>query len=203
MAALDVSLEDLAAALALMARSGARASSDDRALAEVAEPGPDAHAAPPANRSSGRPSRGDTGPRERRSENLVGYRIEVGAGHGAKPGNIVGAIANEAGLAAGQIGRINIRQDFSIVELPADLAPETLEHLGQVRVAGRPLRIRPDTGAPRRPEPRSGEPERKRTRDRRQGEAPSRPDQRSRTGPGRPARTRAERKARFKSGKKR
>ena len=46
------------------------------------------------------------------------FRIEVGHAHGVKPGNIVGAIANEAGLDAKHMGRIEIFDDYSIVDLP-------------------------------------------------------------------------------------
>jgi ATP-dependent RNA helicase DeaD len=42
----------------------------------------------------------------------------VGHAHQVKPGNIVGAIANEAGLEAGHIGRINIRTNDTLVDLP-------------------------------------------------------------------------------------
>ena len=45
------------------------------------------------------------------------YRIEVGSVHGVKPGNIVGAIANEGGLDAGYIGHIDIRADYSLIDL--------------------------------------------------------------------------------------
>ena len=82
------------------------------------------------------------------------YRIEVGHVHGVKPGNIVGAIANEGKLDATAIGRVSIQQDFSLVDLPADLEPAVLDHLVKVRVAGQALRIRPDQG----PGPRKSEP---------------------------------------------
>ena len=46
------------------------------------------------------------------------YRIEVGHAHGVLPGNIVGAIANEAGIEGKHIGHIDIREDHSYVDLP-------------------------------------------------------------------------------------
>jgi ATP-dependent RNA helicase DeaD len=70
------------------------------------------------------------------------FRVEVGNAHGIKPGNLVGAIANESGLDASHIGRIEILDTFSLVELPAGLSKEILLHLKSVQVAGRPLRIR-------------------------------------------------------------
>lgn len=69
------------------------------------------------------------------------YRIEVGAVHGVKPGNIVGAIANEAGIDGDHIARIKIEENYSLVELPAGMPKDVLEELKKVRVAGQQLRI--------------------------------------------------------------
>src|SRR5690606_8814391 len=73
---------------------------------------------------------------------MVTYRIEVGHRNGVQPGNIVGAIANEAELESRYIGRIDIRDDFSLVDLPEGMPPELLQHLQKVRVGGQPLRMR-------------------------------------------------------------
>ena len=70
------------------------------------------------------------------------FRVEVGHANGIKPGNIVGAVANESGLDAAQIGRIEIFDTHSLIELPAGLPKKTLTHLQTVQVGGRPLRIR-------------------------------------------------------------
>ncbi|GAB2497629.1 DEAD/DEAH box helicase [Pseudoxanthomonas sangjuensis] len=70
------------------------------------------------------------------------YRIEVGHAHGVKPANIVGAIANEAGLESRYIGRIDIHDDHSVLDLPEGMPRETLMHLKKVWVAGQQLRIR-------------------------------------------------------------
>ena len=58
-----------------------------------------------------------------------------------KPGNIVGAIANEAELESKYIGEIEIRDDYSTVDLPADMPNEVMAVLKKTRVAGRPLSI--------------------------------------------------------------
>jgi ATP-dependent RNA helicase DeaD len=76
------------------------------------------------------------------------FRIEVGYAHGVKPGNIVGAIANEAGIESKYIGRIEIYDDFSTLDLPADLPPDLLDHLKTVWVAGQQLNITRDGEAP-------------------------------------------------------
>jgi ATP-dependent RNA helicase DeaD len=69
------------------------------------------------------------------------YRVEVGHVHGVKPANIVGAIANEAGLEGAHIGRVDIRDDHSFVELPQGMPKEIFRHLQKVRVAGQQLQI--------------------------------------------------------------
>jgi ATP-dependent RNA helicase DeaD len=78
---------------------------------------------------------------QRRDEAMETYRIEVGHVHGVKPGNIVGAIANEAGLDGRHIGRVVIRDDHSFVDLPAGMPKETLRQLQKARVAGQMLQM--------------------------------------------------------------
>ncbi|HRO26296.1 MAG TPA: DEAD/DEAH box helicase [Luteimonas sp.] len=84
------------------------------------------------------------------------FRIEVGHMHGVQPGNIVGAIANEADLESRYIGRIDIRDDHSLVDLPEGMPREVLEHLKKVWVSGQQLKMRradDDAGAPARRRP--------------------------------------------------
>lgn len=69
------------------------------------------------------------------------YRIEVGHNHGVKPGNIVGAIANETGIDGDHIARIRIQDNYSTVELPAGMPKELFQELKKVRVAGQQLNI--------------------------------------------------------------
>jgi ATP-dependent RNA helicase DeaD len=69
------------------------------------------------------------------------FRIEVGSVHGIKPGNVVGAIANEAGIEGVHIGRVDIREEFSFVDLPEGMPKHIFKRLQSVRVAGRELRI--------------------------------------------------------------
>jgi ATP-dependent RNA helicase DeaD len=69
------------------------------------------------------------------------FRIEVGSVHGIKPGNIVGAIANEAGIEGVHIGRVDIREDHSFVDLPEGMPKQIFKELQKVRVVGRELRI--------------------------------------------------------------
>src|SRR5690606_40798747 len=95
-------------------------------------PPPDAgqpHAAPPAPRRE--PATRDTRPASASEQSFETetFRIEVGHMHGVQPGNIVGAIANEADLESRYIGRIDIRDDHSLVDLPQGMPNEVLEHL--------------------------------------------------------------------------
>jgi ATP-dependent RNA helicase DeaD len=69
------------------------------------------------------------------------YRIEVGHQHEVKPGNIVGAIANEAGLDAQHIGHIDIQTEFSLVDLPSGMPKEVFQDLRKARVCGQRLDI--------------------------------------------------------------
>jgi ATP-dependent RNA helicase DeaD len=69
------------------------------------------------------------------------FRIEVGHSHGVQPGNIVGAIANEAGIESQYIGRINIHDDYSLVDLPEGMPKEIFNDLKYVWVSGQQLRI--------------------------------------------------------------
>lgn len=78
---------------------------------------------------------------DRRREFMQSFRVEVGHAHQVKAGNIVGAIANEAGIDSSAIGRIAIFDDFSIVDLPARMPKEIFFALKKVRVAGRPLNL--------------------------------------------------------------
>ncbi|QJR80384.1 DEAD/DEAH box helicase [Alteromonas pelagimontana] len=70
------------------------------------------------------------------------FRIEVGHSHGAKPGNIVGAIANEANISSKNIGAIEIYDTFSTVDLPQGMPKETKDLLQGTRVAGQRLGLR-------------------------------------------------------------
>jgi len=74
------------------------------------------------------------------------YSVAVGHEHQLKPGNLVGAIANEIGIDAKTIGRIDIHDSHSIVDLPNDLSGDALNHLKTVWVCQQQLRIRPAFG---------------------------------------------------------
>jgi ATP-dependent RNA helicase DeaD len=72
---------------------------------------------------------------------MESFRIEVGRDHGVEPKNVVGAIANEAGLEGDYIGHIRLFDSFCTVDLPKGMPRETFEHLKTVKVCGEELRI--------------------------------------------------------------
>lgn len=97
-----------------------------------------------------RPQREDRSQRDRKPKRTFGsganiemelFRIEVGHNHGVKPGNIVGAIANETGIDGDHIARIRIEDNYSTVELPAGMPKELIEEMKKIRVAGQQLNI--------------------------------------------------------------
>ncbi|WP_404434922.1 DEAD/DEAH box helicase [Microbacterium lacus] len=103
----------------------------------------------------GRFDRDDRGERpERRPRtpgaNMSTYRIAVGKRHRVEPRQIVGALANEGGFSRGDFGAIQIRPDFSLVELPSNLPRETFDRLAETRISGKLIELRLDTGAPGR-----------------------------------------------------
>ncbi len=99
------------------------------------------------NRDS-RGSRGDRRPRGGENtpapaeEGMDRYRIAVGWQDGVKPGNIVGAVANEGGVDGDAIGAIRIYSTYSTIDLPEGMPDHVRDTLQTTRVAGRPLQLR-------------------------------------------------------------
>ena len=72
---------------------------------------------------------------------MLRYRIAVGHEHHVKPANIVGAIANEAGLDSQYIGRIDIFDNYSLVDLPEGMPRSVFNDLKDVWVSGQKMKI--------------------------------------------------------------
>jgi ATP-dependent RNA helicase DeaD len=72
---------------------------------------------------------------------MESYRIGLGSMHGVKAGNIVGAIANEIGLDSEYIGKVDIHDDHSIVDLPTGMPNDVFQTLKKVRIVGKPIQI--------------------------------------------------------------
>ncbi|MBM68638.1 MAG: ATP-dependent RNA helicase [Haliea sp.] len=149
-----VPMVDVAAALVLLAGGG---------KADVA--GKTQDSAPAAASGRDKPARAERPAREEReareprerprrqerdselSKGMERFRIEVGHKHGVKPGNIVGAIANEADIDSEHIGRIIIHDEYSTVDLPEGMPAEIFDHLRGVWVSGQKLNLQRDSSA--------------------------------------------------------
>ncbi len=82
--------------------------------------------------------------RKQSTQSVIGmesYKISVGYSHGVKPGNIVGAITNEIDLDSKYIGRIEILEEFSVIDLPEGMPRDVLNLLQKVVVSGQRLNI--------------------------------------------------------------
>ena len=101
--------------------------------------------------------RGDRGPRESRPDKEIPksakplkndssiemerFRIDLGYQDQVKPGQIVGAIANEADISSDFIGHIELNENYSTVDLPSGMPKEIMTHLHKVKVNGKALKI--------------------------------------------------------------
>ncbi len=145
----DVGLSEIAAALAYLLqreRPLIVAGGADAAEAEASPATPSRERrADRDRREVGRVAAPETeAPRRREKRELPDvpmerYRIEVGRAHGVEPKNIVGAIANEAGLESRYIGRIEIHDDHTLLDLPEGMPKDIYKHLKHVWVCGRKL----------------------------------------------------------------
>ncbi|MGE4500373.1 MAG: DEAD/DEAH box helicase [Hydrogenovibrio sp.] len=92
-----------------------------------------------------RREKGERNPRGRRqtppNEGMDRFRIEVGRQHGVKPGNIIGCIANEAGLDGEHIQKLNIEDAYSLVDLPTEMPKDIFNDLKKAWVCGQQLKI--------------------------------------------------------------
>lgn len=143
----DTPAEDVAAALVSMVHEGRPLLLDERANDELEreasrsfdreDRGGQERPGRPARRKGAAPTAG------------VGnamYKIALGRRDGVAPGHIVGAIANEAGLSAQQIGSIEIRPTHTLVELPESLSSEQWSALSKTRIGGELIRLERDSG---------------------------------------------------------
>ncbi|MDR0776778.1 MAG: DEAD/DEAH box helicase [Azonexus sp.] len=162
----DVGAEEIAAALAMMAQEGKplqiagedpvprpAAFRDERRPANFGErdskPRFEGRGDQPRFESRGERPRFDDKPRRPPvGGDMVRYRIDVGRDHGVQVKDIVGAIANEAGIESRFIGRIGLYDESSTVELPAGMPAEAANALKRTRVRGVPINLRPDEGRP-------------------------------------------------------
>lgn len=148
----DVPLERIAASLALLANEETPLLvKEELKQTRFAD---DSRREPSDNRagSQRREIQGDRRPcgARRSAAEMETFRIEVGRNQQVQPGNIVGAIANEAGIGSESIGKIKIFEHFSTVDLPEGLPRNVLDAIDNIVIAGRKLRLsRMDDSRPR------------------------------------------------------
>ena len=122
------------------AKAGSKKTSSTRKSPGDSEPATPRREAPAAGRGTDKAQTAKQ--REPAAEvGMERFRIEVGNTHGVKPGNILGAIANEADIDAQYIGRIDIHEDHSLIDLPEGMPKEVFKHLRNVWVSGQKLQI--------------------------------------------------------------
>ncbi|MEX0911902.1 MAG: DbpA RNA binding domain-containing protein, partial [Gemmatimonadota bacterium] len=91
--------------------------------------------------------------------------VGVGSREEIRPGDLVGTLAGEADIPGSQIGKIEILDNFSIVEVQADVAEKVIQAVNGTTIKGRSVRVDYDRGGPaRRPPTRGGSPPRRTTR---------------------------------------
>lgn len=120
-----------------------------------AEPAPQAAASPAASRGAVRaPARESTAG----AAPAAFARLFVGVGErdGVRAGDLMGAIAGEADIPGSSVGKIEIRDTFSIVEVPADVAQKVIDSVNGTTIKGRSVRVDYDRGADRARRPGPG-----------------------------------------------
>jgi ATP-dependent RNA helicase DeaD len=98
----------------------------------------------PERRSGPRRAADRTGPRppNRGSDGMTRLYIGGGRQTGLRPADIVGAIANEAGIAGRAIGAIEIADRYALVEVPVEAADQVIRALSGASIRGRRLPVR-------------------------------------------------------------
>jgi ATP-dependent RNA helicase DeaD len=72
--------------------------------------------------------------------------VTVGTKDRASAKDLVGALIKEVGLQKGQIGKIDVRETFSLIEVSSDAADQAVQRLTGVTIRGRRVSARPDRG---------------------------------------------------------
>lgn len=137
----EVDTAEIAAALAYIAQS-------DQPLFVAKDKLLDEPIAVRNDRNRDRGDRRPGGRKERSDQPMDYYRVEVGRRDGVKPGDLVGAIANEANMRSSNIGQITINDSHSFVQLPVGLAANTQQLLSKVWVRNKPLKLQKSDAPP-------------------------------------------------------
>ncbi|WP_133126741.1 DEAD/DEAH box helicase [Legionella nagasakiensis] len=137
----DVSAVDVAAVLALLLNHD-KPWQSELSLPKLEQQEHGAKRKPVEFRSERKTSKSEKGRRRSNDEYTQElFRLDVGKAHGVKPGNIVGAIANEAGLQSRFITGLKIHDYYSTVRLPSGMPKEVMHELNKAWVCGRQLKL--------------------------------------------------------------
>jgi ATP-dependent RNA helicase DeaD len=79
--------------------------------------------------------------------------LTVGDREGLRPGDLLGAILGETGISREKVGKIEIRESFSLVEVDHTVAQQTVQALNGTTIRGRSVRADFDRGGRDRPRP--------------------------------------------------
>lgn len=139
----DFDVIDVAAAAVKMVHDAATTSA--LASTPVPTPEPDAHkrqdrARPPHRQAAGRPHPARGGD----EAGWVTLWVSAGKRAGIRPGDLVGAIAGEAGTDKSAIGAIKVADGFSLVQVQEALAGRIIAALGKAKVRGQKVQVRRD-----------------------------------------------------------
>lgn len=142
------SVESIAAALAYLSQGSQPLFISEKDFKKSAE---FSNERPQRDRKEGRQRRDRNeradSPRRKKKEhndaNMNRYRIEIGREDGVKPGNIVGAIANEADMDSKYIGSIKISDNYSTVDLPKDMPKALFKKLQKTYICGKQTNMKP------------------------------------------------------------
>ena len=99
-----------------------------------------AHAATP----EGQAAASAGAPRERSAAGMTRLFMTIGSRDSARPGDLVGAIANTAGITSNEVGKIEMRESHSIVEVATDVADSVIERVTGATIKGRRVIVRRD-----------------------------------------------------------
>ena len=141
----DFDILDIAAAAVKMIHDAFDKGTGDGEVDEIREE------IPRPGRDSGRDERGPRdirAPRPRQSGPMMLLRLSVGKDESIRPADLVGAIAGEAKISSSAIGAIKIHDDYSLVEVPAELSDKIIAALRTTKIRGHKVTIqaRPSGG---------------------------------------------------------
>jgi ATP-dependent RNA helicase DeaD len=147
----EFGIVDVAAAAVKLAHQAAGGDGDDKELPAIPPPREDRSGRASERRGRGPAPRAASGPRHREARaGLRVARLFIGAGRraGIRPADLVGAIANEAGITSRDLGAIEIADGFSLVEVPEAMADAVVDAMRRATLRGHKVQVRRDRDEP-------------------------------------------------------